>query len=232
MIEVKNVKVGYGTKDVLHDLNIEFLPREIHGILGVNGAGKTTLFRSIFGLLPLKSGSISLNEGAPIKGNISFLETKPNFYPYMTGKEYLDLLRKNNDAFNVEDWNSILELPLNSYVTEYSTGMKKKVAFLGMIAMDKPIIILDEPFNGVDIESNEKLLQIIHRLKMSGKTLILSSHLLQALIGVCDKISLLSNGHIEQTFLPEEFTTLQEQIQQDVHGKINVQLEKIFKPSK
>src|SRR5690606_16503530 len=134
-----------------------------------------------------------------------FLETEYFFYSYMKGREYLELLSAKNDHFDIEKWNGIFELPLHELIDTYSTGMKKKLAFLGVLALDRPVLILDEPFNGVDVESNEKLFQILLRLKNTGKIILLSSHILSSLTGICDKISCLEEGTFLKTYSQGEF---------------------------
>lgn len=221
MLEIKNLKVSYGEKEVLKDISLSFSSGKIHGILGMNGAGKTTLFKTIYGFKKADSG-IRTFQNQPLENkDISFLETSNFFYPLMTGKEYLQLLGFQSNDFSIDKWNQLFELPLGEYVENYSTGMKKKLAFIGMMALDRPILILDEPFNGVDIESNEKILQILMRLKASGKIIIIASHIIESLTRICDRIDLLENGIIKETFKQHDFPILEKQLKEKIQLKID-----------
>ncbi len=228
MLQVKELSAGYGSEDILKKISFEANEGEIHGILGVNGSGKTTMFRTLCGWMSKRSGS-ALFRNVPLSAeSISFLETDPYFYPYMKGEEYLQLLEVSNERYNIESWNKIFNLPLNQLADEYSTGMKKKLALLGLLAQDRPVLILDEPLSGVDIESNVKFQEIIIRLKEAGKTILLSSHMLNALIEVCDKISLLSAGVIQKTYDRSEFDNLEELIKSQIKEGLSEQLDELM----
>ncbi|MCP4439978.1 MAG: ATP-binding cassette domain-containing protein [Aureispira sp.] len=224
MLSIKDLKVSYGSQEVLKGLNLEFKPGEVHGILGMNGAGKSTFFHTLYGTKGIDSGECHYNGDWVNYRDIGLLETRPYFYPYMKGKEYIQLLTMHNPKFDIEGWNQLFELPLNQLIDNYSTGMKKKVAFMGMLALDRPILILDEPFNGVDLESNEKIIQILTHLKKQNKIILLSSHIIQALADVADKISYLKDGKIVQTYTQEDFGQLHqlisEMVKLDVDEKI------------
>jgi ABC-2 type transport system ATP-binding protein len=220
MLKINNLSASYSKDKILDELNIEFFPGEIHGILGMNGAGKSTFFNSICGLKSIDSGEC-LYEGDWVNSDhIAFMQTHTYFYPYMQGIEYLNLIGSSNPNFDPHHWNKIFELPLNQLIENYSTGMKKKLVFMGVLAQDKPILILDEPFNGVDIESNEKIIQILEYLRDKGCTILLSSHIIHALTDCCNKVSYLKNGAFVRTYLREEFNDLQnlvkELVSQDV----------------
>ena len=225
MLEFKNIKLSYGTKEVLKGLNLQIQSGDIHGILGMNGAGKTTLFRSIYGFLKPVSGSFYFNENILLQKQIAFLETENYFYAFMKGREYLELLSDKEKSFDIDAWNALFELPLQQFTDAYSTGMKKKLAFLGVLALQRPIFILDEPFNGVDIESNEKISLILERLKAQGKTIIISSHIIQSLTKICDKISYLNNGVIERTYGKAEFPELERELADRVKAGIGERLD-------
>ncbi|MDC0230819.1 ABC transporter ATP-binding protein [Aureispira] len=207
MLKIENLSVSYQKERILNDLKMEFLPGEIHGILGMNGAGKTTFFNSICGIKSINNGTC-LYEGEWVNSDhIAFMQTQTYFYPYMQGIEYLELLSLTSD-FDPHHWNKLFELPLNKLVENYSTGMKKKLAFMGVLAQRKPIVILDEPFNGVDIESNEKIIQILNYLRKKGCMVLLSSHIIHTLTDCCDKVSYLKNGKFAQTYLKDDFREL------------------------
>ncbi len=228
MLEIENLTVAYGDHVVLQDCQLACSYHQIHGVLGMNGAGKTTLFNTLYGFVKARKGEILL-DGKPIHNRqISFLETSNYFYPYLTGREYLELLALRQDNFDIEDWNRLFELPLDSLVDQYSTGMKKKLAFLGNLALDRPVIILDEPFNGVDIESNEKMYQILQRLKTRKKIILCASHIISSLTGICDRISYLKGGRFVKTYAPNDFPALEEELRILVHQKIDETLNELL----
>jgi len=216
MLQIKDLSVSYGKNHVLKNVNLEFSTGEVHGILGMNGAGKTTLFRTIYGFKKKDKGTCIFDGKNIDSKSIALLETSPFFYSYMKGKEYLEIVAAKNPTFNIEKWNRIFDLPLDDLIDTYSTGMKKKLAFIANISLDRPVMILDEPFSGVDVESNEKIYQIIQRLKSQGKTIIISSHILESFMGICDKISVLKAGNIERTFQKDDFQILKSELKEEV----------------
>ncbi len=228
MLIINELSVFYGKNKVLQGLALKCVNAKIHGILGMNGAGKTTLFNAIYGFLPKDSGSC-LFKGQPVsKKEVAYLETVNFFYSYMTGKEYLQLCSLQNPNFNIEEWNRVFQLPLGNLIDTYSTGMKKKLALQGVIALDRPILILDEPFNGVDFESSEVIYEILKRLRKQGKTILLSSHIIESLTNICNSINYLSNGKIEKTYVKSEFGMLETELRSAIKEKVSDALNEIF----
>lgn len=206
MLEIKNLSVNFKDKNVLQNLNLEMEEGIILGILGKNGAGKTTLFESLY-QSQKHSGEILWQNQKLLRENISYLETENYFYPYITGKEYLSYFSKNKLPKTIELAEKF-QLPLDKYVQYYSSGMKKKLALIGMLMLNKPINILDEPFNGVDFEGVHLLYDIIHELKESKKLVIISSHIIETLFHTCDRIVTLENGAISNIFEKSDFEKL------------------------
>ena len=206
MLEVRNLNVSFKNQKVLQGFNLNIENGEIVGILGKNGAGKTTFFESLFRNVKF-SGEIILENQHLKREQISYLETENYFYPYITGKEYLSYFSGNKNSKHIE----LIEkfnLPLNEFVQYYSSGMKKKLALIGMLLLDKPINILDEPFNGVDFEGVHILYDIIRNLKSENKIVIVSSHIIETLFHTCDKIAILQNGLIEKIYDKSEYEQL------------------------
>ncbi len=228
MFKIEDLNVSYGEQAVLKGLSQTFHLGEIHGILGMNGAGKTTFFNTLYQNIIPRSGLMSMGEKALKREDIAFLETQNYFYPYLKGREYLELLTLNKPHFNIQEWNEIFQLPLEELIDNYSTGMKKQLAFIGMLSSNRPIFILDEPFNGVDVENNEKIYQILLRLKKGGKIILLSSHIISSLTSICDKISYLSEGKITHVYGKESFNELELQIKNLVKNKIDQKLDTLL----
>lgn len=206
MLEIKNISVSFKDKNVLQNLNLEIEEGIILGILGKNGAGKTTLFESLYQSQKY-NGEILWQNQKLLRQNISYLETENYFYPYITGKEYLSYFAKDKLPKTIELAEKF-QLPLDKYVQYYSSGMKKKLALIGMLMLDKPINILDEPFNGVDFEGVHLLYDIIRELKQSNKMVIISSHIIETLFHTCDRIVTLENGLISNIFERSDFEKL------------------------
>lgn len=222
ILEVKKLNFSFGSKTVLRDFSFVLKKGHVHGILGDNGAGKTTFFNLLFGTL--KSDSPALNEID--RTEIAFLETESYLYSHMTGLEYIQLI--SADTNNLEKWNEIFELPLTEYAHNYSTGMKKKLLLLGVLLLNKSIIILDEPFNGLDLKTCEAIHYIIQRLKATGKTIILSSHILETVMQNADEISYLENGCILQTYEKNRFEELDELVKSKFRNNIVSKVDKLL----
>ena len=154
-----------------------------------------------------------------LKNKLGFLQTDNFFFPKITGEEYLQLLcnARKVKAPNFEEKN-IFELPLNQYAISYSTGMKKKLALTGILLQNNEVFILDEPFNGVDIQSNILITEIIQKLKSLNKIVIISSHIFSTLNDTCDEIILLKNGTIDQHVQKENFEILEAEMKEFMIG--------------
>lgn len=141
------------------------------------------------------------------RSSVSYLETENYFYPYITGEEYLSYFSGQKEI-NGKEFTEKFNLPLKKYVQYYSSGMKKKLALIGMLMLDKPVNILDEPFNGVDFEGVHILYDIIKQLKSENKVVIISSHIIETLFHTCDTIAVLQNGKIEKIYEKKDFGEL------------------------
>jgi ABC-2 type transport system ATP-binding protein len=211
MIKVNALHKQYGSNEVLKNVNLKFSNGKVYGIVGENGAGKTTLFRCIAGLENFQ-GEITAEKN-PLKNHLGLLLAEPFFFTKITGKEYIRLLcnARGIELKDVEQKN-IFELPLNQYASTYSTGMKKKLALTAILLQENDYYILDEPFNGVDIQSNIMLTAIIHKLRELNKIVIISSHIFSTLNDTCDEIHLLSKGEQIKTVQKTDFKKLEEEM--------------------
>ena len=211
MISINSLSKSYGKYTVLHDINLTFRKGEVCGIVGANGAGKTTLFKCIAGLESF-NGNIQYN-GEQLKNVTGYLPTELFFFSKMTGSEYLQLVCNARDLkeINIENSN-IFDLPLNQYAESYSTGMKKKLALTGLLIQKNEVFILDEHFNGVDIQSNIIIREIILKLKQLGKIVIMSSHIFSTLNDSCDHLHYLKDGIIKSSALKGEFEQIENEM--------------------
>lgn len=217
MIKIEKLSKFYGKKQVLNSIDLEFKKGKVYGIVGENGAGKTTLFRCISGLENFK-GNIS-SDYAKLKDHLGLLLTEPYFFSKITGKEYIQLLAnaRQTELTNIEDKN-IFDLPLNQYASTYSTGMKKKLALTAILLQENNVFILDEPFNGIDIQSNLIITEIIKRFKKLEKTVIISSHIFSTLANTCDEIFLMKNGKILKKVDQDDFNILEKEMKEFTIG--------------
>jgi ABC-2 type transport system ATP-binding protein len=218
MIKIESLSKSYGSNQVLSNINLTFEKGKVYGIVGENGSGKTTLFKCITGIE--KHNGIISSDLQPLKDNIGYLQTEPFYFSKITGREYIQLLC-NARSKKIEnlDKKNIFELPLNQYASSYSTGMKKKLALTAILLQENQYFIFDEPFNGVDIQSNIIILDILRELKEIGKTLIISSHIFSTLNDICDEILLLKNGQFSKHVYKEDFEKLEQEMREIFIGK-------------
>lgn len=217
MITIENLSISYDKrKSVIDHLNLSLVEGQIHGIVGLNGAGKTTLLNAIFGFQKADEGSILWDNQKISKKSVAFLQTQSFFYSNITGREYLSVFQ--NPDFDIEKWNSLFHLPLDSHVDGYSSGMKKKLALLGVLKLDKPILILDEPFNDLDIETCHIIRLILLRLRDKKKTIILTSHIIETLSNLCDFIHYLEKGTIKSSRDKSGFSEFEREVFENIEN--------------
>jgi ABC-2 type transport system ATP-binding protein len=211
MIEVKNLYKCYGKKEVLSGLSFELYPSQIQGIVGENGSGKTTLFECIRNLTEYK-GSVLIDRPA----KIGYMPASFYYYPNMKGIEYIEFClsarKLRIDKVEVASFNKLFELPLNEYAANYSTGMKKKLAFMAMLMQQNDIFLLDEPFNGLDLASCLLFKQILLHLREKNKMIFLSSHIISSLTDICNRILYIRQGTIRKIYAKEEFDTIENEL--------------------
>lgn len=208
---------------MLSNISLDLFTGKIYGLVGENGSGKTTLFECIKNLLPYE-GSVAIDK----QEKIGYLPSSMYFYPAMKGIEYIEFClsaRKIKWTKNeIEEVNNLFELPLNEYAANYSTGMKKKLTLLALLLQKNNILLLDEPFNGLDLTSCIIIKHLLRHLKEQNKLIFLSSHIISSLVDISDLIFHLHNGIIKKAYSKENFQYIEKEIMND---RINNKLDSI-----
>jgi ABC-2 type transport system ATP-binding protein len=222
MLEITDLHKAYGPHQVLRGVSLTVHPGTIHGLIGANGAGKTTLINCLYGFENDFRGTVrDTDSGRLVRETTGLVPYEPYFYPRLTGREYVAfcLQARGRPVPDLHGWNEILELPLDQYATEYSAGMKKKLALLAVLVQDFTYLILDEPFNGLDLEANMLLKELLKRLRSRGTGILLTSHILGTLIEVADEATVLVGGLVQRQYQAAEFGTLEADLLAALHGE-------------
>lgn len=213
MLRLENITFSYdGKVNVIDKVSLQLDHGSISGLIGLNGAGKTTLLNVIFGFIDPDEGEVTYSGEEVERKDISFLDQDNFFYSDLTGGEYLNIFPDNEFSSNLKNIVKVFDLPLNEMISNYSSGMKKKLAILAMIKQDKEIMMLDEPFNTLDLESSKVIEIVFRELKNTGKIILISSHVLDPLMNICDSIYLLKSHKISRQYFPQEFSEIKSQL--------------------
>lgn len=209
MIKTSDLVKSFEGHTVLKGVNLDIEAGEIYGLIGKNGAGKTTLFKIIAGLLEYDSGDLVIESE---DNKVGYLPDLPAFYDYLTAKEYIDyLLMSKNSARRDE----LLELVnLNSYVRigKMSRGMRQRLGIAAALVSNPDIILLDEPTSALDPGGRSDVHNILLRLKDKGKTVVLSTHILNDMEKICDRVGFLADGVIKKSIKLNEVSSGSESI--------------------
>lgn len=228
MITAKIPLFKYGQQIILKDIELGFKPGFTYGIVGLNGAGKTTFFRLAAGLIK-QADCLFLKNGVPLqRKEIAFIDTDLYFYPKLTAKEFLSIFPNTNATYNEEKLAALFKLPLDGFMEEFSTGMKKKLLLQSQIKQNKELYILDEPFNGLDLETNKILEVIISILNERGKTVLISSHILEPLLAICHEVHYIKNQTIFRSYEKQDFEQIQEELFGNYSREVRSELLKII----
>lgn len=207
MLTVNNLCKSYGSNKVLDNISFNIDKGLIYGFLGENGAGKTTTMNILTGLISKDSGEILINgedfskNKRKLLKNIGYLPQSPSFYNYMTGFEYVKFISQLKKTIKNEDINKSLEsVGLKEYkkikIGKYSGGMKQRLGICVALLTEPDIIFLDEPTSALDVGGRREVLDLILDLKKKGKTIFISTHILNDVERICDKVALISKGKI------------------------------------
>ncbi|WP_035917444.1 ABC transporter ATP-binding protein [Fusobacterium necrophorum] len=194
IISIENISKAFGNHVLFNNFSLSIKENSIHAIIGPNGSGKTTLLRILTGLYDIDNGSVV------VKTNHAMLLENDYLYEDKSGIENLKIfgLYFGYKLVNYETYAEILNLKehLEKRVSTYSKGMKRKLSLLIVILMDRGIIYLDEVTSGVDPISRVEIRKIINELKLSGKTIVITSHDLSEVEKIADYISMIENGNL------------------------------------
>lgn len=210
MLVIEGLRKSFGPQTILHHIDLTLRPGTLHGLVGANGAGKTTLLHCLYGLHADYQGTIRESGGRGIRQCTGLLPYEPYFYPRITGREYVEfcLQARGRPVPSLAGWNELLELPLDHYAEDHSAGMKKKLALLPLLVQDFRYLVLDEPFNGLDLSANLLLMEVLRRLRQQGTGILLTSHLLGSLTELCDEITVLAEGRVLRHYPATDFARL------------------------
>lgn len=194
-IDVYIQEKKYDRKVILKDIDIRYPLGKIHAVLGANGSGKTTLFKCMMNYEGYKGGRVF-----PESASVGFLPADLYMYPYITGNEFIHFyLTAKGISYNKEEkeiYNNLFDLPLNDYAANYSTGMLKKLYLMALLLQHNEILLLDEPFNGLDYPSVLFITSILRELNKKGHTIFIASHIVEHLLSFSDTLSVLDNKTI------------------------------------
>lgn len=210
MLRIEHLTKIYGDKKAVDDLSIHIKPGEIYGFIGHNGAGKTTTLKSVVGILQFDSGEIFINGNSikedPLtcKRDIAYIPDNPDLYDFMTGIKYLNFIA---DIFGVSsadrqsrihDYAERFELTkdLAQPIAAYSHGMKQKLAIIAAWIHTPKLIIMDEPFVGLDPKASHLLKIMMREVCNEGGAIFFSTHVLEVAEKLCDKIAIIKGGKL------------------------------------
>ena len=210
MLDIKGLTKCYGEKKAVDDLTLHIAPGTIYGFIGHNGAGKTTTLRSVAGILDFDEGEILIGglsiKADPIgcKRQFAYIPDNPDLYEYMTGIKYLDFIA---DVFGVgseerreriEKYAALFELTndLAQPISAYSHGMKQKLAIISAWLHEPKLVIMDEPFVGLDPKAAHILKGMMRELCDNGGAIFFSTHVLEVAEKLCDQVAIIKGGRL------------------------------------
>ena len=210
MLDISHLTKTYGEKKAVDDLSLHIAPGEIYGFIGHNGAGKTTTLKSVVGILQFDDGEITIDghsirtEPLECKKLMAYIPDNPDLYEFMTGIQFLNFIadifevpaaarqeriRRYADAFE-------LSSDLGSPISAYSHGMKQKLAVISALLHEPKLIIMDEPFVGLDPKASHTLKGIMRDICDAGGAIFFSTHVLEVAEKLCDKVAIIKQGRL------------------------------------
>ena len=210
MLKIEHLTKTYGEKKAVDDLSLHIHPGEIYGFIGHNGAGKSTTIKAAVGILPFDSGEIYIGgtsvkeDPVACKAKLAYIPDNPDLYEFMTGMQFLSFVA---DIFGVPS--DVRLARINTYaeafelagdlaqpVSAYSHGMKQKLAIISALIHDPKLIIMDEPFVGLDPKASHLLKGFMREICDKGGAIFFSTHVLEVAEKLCDKVAIIRNGQL------------------------------------
>ena len=218
MVEIKGLCKSYDNKRVVDNLDLTINDGEIYGFIGHNGAGKTTTIKCLIGILSFDKGEILIDglsiKDKPIecKRKIAYIPDNPDLYNYMSGIDYLNFI---GDVFNVaneervkriDKYAGIFELTdsLANPISSYSHGMRQKLAIIAAWLHEPDLIVMDEPFVGLDPKASHDLKMMMREFCDNGGSIFFSTHVLEVAEKLCDKVAIIKQGELIKSGTMEE----------------------------
>lgn len=220
MLKIEHLTKVYGEKKAVDDISLHIQKGEIYGFIGHNGAGKTTTLKACCGLLEFEQGEIYI-DGVSVKENplackakLAYIPDNPDLYAFMTGVQYLNFV---GDIYKVES--SVRQEKIHRYadlfeitgslgmpIGAYSHGMKQKLALIAALMHEPKLMIMDEPFVGLDPKAAHTVKQIMRELCDQGSAIFFSTHVLEVAEKLCDKVAIIKDGKLVASGTMEEVT--------------------------
>lgn len=218
MLRIENLTKTYGEKRAVDNLSLHIAPGEIYGFIGHNGAGKTTTLKAVVGILQFDKGEVFI-KGESIRKNplackqkIAYIPDNPDLYEFMTGIKFLNFIA---DIFGVPEekrqerirkYADLFEMTenLTQPIASYSHGMKQKLAIISAWIHEPKLIIMDEPFVGLDPKAAHILKQMMREICDEGGAIFFSTHVLEVAEKLCDKVAIIRNGQLIQSGTMQE----------------------------
>ena len=218
MLKIEHLTKTYGEKKAVDDLSLHIHPGEIYGFIGHNGAGKTTTLKSVVGILKFDEGTITINgksiqeEPVKCKKELAYIPDNPDLYDFMSGIKYLNFVA---DLFGVSasdrqekirKYADLLELTpdLAQPISAYSHGMKQKLAVISAWLHSPKLIVMDEPFVGLDPKASHLLKEMMREHCDAGGAIFFSTHVLEVAEKLCDKVAIIKQGKLIKAGTMEE----------------------------
>ena len=218
MLKIENLTKSYGDKKAVDGLSLHIQAGEIYGFIGHNGAGKTTTLKACCGILQFEEGEIFI-DGVSVKenpldckGKIAYIPDNPELYPFMSGTQYLNFIadvfkiKKDARRARIEKYANALGLTadLAQPISSYSHGMKQKLAVISAFIHEPKLIIMDEPFVGLDPKASHTLKTIMRAHCEQGGAIFFSTHVLDVAEKLCDKVAIIKSGKLIKTGTMDE----------------------------
>ena len=218
MLNIQHLTKRFGDKTAVDDLSLHILPGEIYGFIGHNGAGKTTTLKSAVGILKPDAGEIEVcgisvrNDPTACKRQLAYIPDDPDLYGFMTGIKYLnfvaDIYGVSSEvrAERIRKYGDLFELTpdLAQPISAYSHGMKQKLAIISAWLHDPKLIIMDEPFVGLDPKASHTLKLMMREVCDAGGAIFFSTHVLEVAEKLCDKVAIIKEGRLIRSGIMEE----------------------------